>query len=134
MLNRIINKIGKLLKSEENQHLVVPPSEKAIFVLVYKDIVIGQLFIENTEWKFAYSDQFKEQNELTTLIDFPNIDKEYTSSELWPFFAHRIPGLGQPQIQEIIRRENIDETNEVHLLKRFGHRSISNPFELNLSS
>ncbi len=49
---------------------------------------------------------------------------------LWPFFVIRIPGLGQPAVQRVIREENIDPSNEAQLLKRFGKTTIANPFTL----
>ncbi|KAK6033622.1 hypothetical protein OSTOST_00220 [Ostertagia ostertagi] len=42
----------------------------------------------------------------------------------------RIPGLKQPAIQEILKREKIDSGNDIELLKRFGQKTISNPYEL----
>jgi len=42
----------------------------------------------------------------------------------------RVPSLKQPSIRAIVGRERIDEHNQVELLRRFGRRTISNPFEL----
>lgn len=81
------------------------------------------------EWTFKYSDEFKIQNEYHKIIGFPELDEEYKSNDLWPFFRIRIPGLKQPAIREIIEKENI-QTNEFELLKRFGKKTISNPYEL----
>ncbi|MCO6491894.1 MAG: hypothetical protein J5I98_25990 [Phaeodactylibacter sp.] len=64
------------------------------------------------------------------LVDFPDVNKTYSYEELPPFFAHRIPGLGQPKVQKIILEEKIDAHSEVELLKGFGKLSISNPFQL----
>ncbi len=133
MIGKIWSQIGKLLKTEENQELITPTDEKATFSLKYKNIVVGNLRVENGTWKFSYSDEFKTQNIIAPLVDFPEVNRMYESEDLWPFFSHRIPGMGQPQVQEIIRKENIDKNNDVVLLKRFGHRSISNPFELNFA-
>ena len=52
------------------------------------------------------------------------------SDVLWPFFVIRIPSLGQPAVQRVIREENLDPSNEVQLLKRFGKTTIANPFTL----
>lgn len=49
------------------------------------------------------------------------------------FFKIRIPGLGQSAIKEILSKENIYKRNELALLKRFGKRSIANPYILTLS-
>lgn len=125
------NLIAKLFKSEEqSQELSTPVNAQARFILTYKNLIIGHLTHENGKWIFEYSDEFKSQNRITALTDFPRKDKKYEESYLWPFFAHRIPGLGQPQVQEIIRHEKLDSKNEIDMLRRFGQKAITNPFEL----
>ncbi|CAN5121515.1 hypothetical protein BH23BAC3_BH23BAC3_18260 [soil metagenome] len=81
-------------------------------------------------WHFAYSNEFKEQDQIPPLPDFPNVQKVYTKDELWPFFIIRIPSLKQPKVQKIISKEDIDSTSQFELLKRFSEKSISNPFQL----
>ena len=127
MLRKIIN---KLWKTDEQEDLTVPALAKGIFMLYYQDLPIGKLSVSEGKWVFMYSEDFKKQDTVRKLIDFPQADKIYISENLWPFFAHRIPGLGQPKVQEIIKKENIDSDNEVDLLRRFGKHSITNPFEL----
>lgn len=123
--------LAKLFRNEEQpEDLNTPINVKAVFKLMYENLEIGVLSYESGTWSFEYSDAFKDQNELDVLIDFPQKNKKYEETYLWPFFAHRIPGLGQPQVRNIIERENIDPHNEVDLLKRFGKKSIANPFEL----
>lgn len=125
------NLIAKLFKNEEQTHeLSTPENAYAHFVLTYKNLIIGNLTHQQGKWVFEYSEEFKNQTKITVLTDFPRKDKKYEESYLWPFFAHRIPGLGQPQVQEIIKHENLDSTNEIDLLRRFGQKTITNPFEL----
>lgn len=130
MLKKLINKIWK---SEGQEDMATPSLEKASFQLVYKKLLIGTLYVNNGIWKFTYSDQFKAQDEILPLVDFPNKKSTYESAQLWPFFSYRIPGLNQPSVQEIIRKESIDKENEVALLKKFGRFSIFNPYLLNPS-
>jgi hypothetical protein len=128
----MLNWLGKYFKSDEQpEELPTPANIDARFVLTYKDLVLGYLNHSLGIWEFWYAEEFKKQNEIDVLVDFPDKNQKYLSSYLWPFFAHRIPGLGQPRIQAIIEREHIK--NEVDLLKRFGQRSISNPFELEVA-
>ncbi|WP_209399806.1 HipA N-terminal domain-containing protein [Pseudozobellia sp. WGM2] len=101
-----------------------------IFVIKLEHIEVGYLKSENNKWYFNYSDEFKTQDKYHRIVGFSNLDKTYESEELWPFFKVRIPGLKQPLIQEIIKKESIDKTNEVDLLKRFGRNNISNPYKL----
>lgn len=121
----------KLFQNEEQPlQPATPRHVHAVFKLKYEDLSIGQLTYDDGKWMFEYSSEFRHQKEVQPLVDFPNPDKRYENNYLWPFFAHRIPGLGQPEVQRIIEKESLNPKNEVDLLKRFGKRSITNPFEL----
>ena len=100
------------------------------FGLGYKELEVGTLTFKDGEWVFKYSDDFKNQNIIQPLVDFPDVTKTYRSDELWPFFLSRIPGLAQPAVKELLKKEQIDENDEAALLKRFGKTSIANPFTL----
>ncbi|WP_317897783.1 HipA N-terminal domain-containing protein [Aurantibacillus circumpalustris] len=127
----LVNMIAKFFRNEEqSEDLSTPINAEAQFVLTYKDLVVGTLTRGHGKWAFEYSEAFKRQNKISVLTDFPHKDKKYEESYLWPFFAHRIPGLGQPQVKEIIKEEHIDSKNEIDLLRRFGQKTITNPFEL----
>ena len=106
------------------------PQSHEKFGLGYKELVIGTLTFKEGEWVFKYSDDFKGQNFIQPMIDFPDTTKTYRSEELWPFFLSRIPGLSQPAIKEVLKKEKIDEADEAALLKRFGKTSITSPFTL----
>ena len=100
------------------------------FSLGYKDLEIGTLTFKDGEWVFRYSEDFKDQKEIQPPIDFRDVYKIYRSDELWPFFLSRIPGLSQPAVKELLRKEKISEDDEAALLKRFGKTSITSPFTL----
>ncbi len=127
MLKKIINKIWK---SEGQENIDTPKNQIAGFTLMYKDLPIGFLTLKDGVWKFSYTDEFRNQKEISSLIDFPETDVEYTNNQLWPFFSYRIPGLNQPSVQDIIKHEDIDDKNEAELLKKFGKLSVFNPFRL----
>ncbi len=131
----MLNWISKYFKNEEQaEELCTPKNAHADFVLMFKDLTIGHLNHDNGKWVFQYSEEFKKQNKIDVLVDFPKKEQRYVDSYLWPFFAHRIPGLGQPQVQEIIKEEKLNPHNEIDLLRRFGKKSITNPFELSMSA
>lgn len=110
--------------------MVAPLDKKVRFILKYGDLPVGTLSVEDGVWKFEYSEQYKERKGFRPLVEFPDVDKTYESKELWQFFASRIPSPEQPEVDEILRREQISEDDSVALLKRFGARTISNPFQL----
>ncbi len=121
----------KWFSKGNNELTITPKEETGNFVLWVDKIKLGILKHENGEWIFKYTDEFKKhKNEYNHIVGFPNLDKEYRRETLWPFFLIRIPGLKQPAVQEIIKKENINQKNEVELLKRFGRKTISNPYEL----
>lgn len=118
-------------KSDEDMAMLLPKSEKITFKLKVDDLTIGILKCEDGLWRFKYSEEYKKNpGQYNRIIGFPDLSKEYTSDTLWPFFRIRIPGLKQPAVREIIDKEHIDAENEAVLLKRFGERTISNPYIL----
>ena len=110
--------------------LLVSPEVQEKFELKYNDLLIGTLSVANGMWRFEYSDDFRDNGTLRSIVEFPDINKTYHSSELWQFFASRIPSLEQAEVEEILKREHIEEDDAVRLLKRFGERTITNPFYL----
>ena len=110
--------------------LIAPFDKTVRFFLKYGDLLVGTLSVEDGVWKFEYSDRFKQSKSLRPIVEFPDVDKIYESKALWQFFASRIPSPEQPEVEEILRREHISEDDSVSLLKRFGTRTISNPFQL----
>jgi len=120
----------KKWKSEGYEDLKAPTDETIVFDLKYKKLSIGTLKLEKGIWSFRYSTEFKNQDLLKPLPDFPNLKKVYENKELYPFFLHRIPSTKQPKVQKVIKKHNIDATNEAALLKLFGLHSITNPFLL----
>ncbi len=131
MIRKIFNWFNKG-DDEFDVHIQPPKNEDAKFILKVDGIRMGILYYEQGKWYFKYTDDFKKSHadEYTRITGFPDLSKTYKSEILWPFFQIRIPGLKQPAIQEILEKEKIDKTNEVELLKRFGQKTISNPYEL----
>ena len=107
----------------------MPKDAHAEFTLLYKNTPIAILSAEDGKWRFHYTDEFR-RIRLRAFVEFPDLDKTYTSDELWPFFAMRIPSLKQPAVRQIVDEESIDPTDEVQLLRCFGRRTVANPFEL----
>jgi HipA-like protein len=104
--------------------------EQAEFLLFLSNLLVGKLSVIEGRWQFKYSDEFKLKTELRPLVEFPDLDRVYENDELWQFFASRIPSTEQPDVETVLESENIAEDDLIALLKRFGKRTITNPFEL----
>lgn len=130
MFRKLVNWFSKSGDDYEMQ-VQLPKDEEAKFILMVDNLRIGTLFCEKGKWFFKYTEEFKQHSdEYNRIVGFSDLNKTYKSDTLWPFFQIRIPGLKQPAVQEILEKEKIDKDNEVALLKRFGQKSISNPYEL----
>jgi len=112
----------------------IQEAPRIIFRPMYKKDEIGTLEFSNKSWTFIYSDWFKNQSGIQPFANFPDVNREYVSEELPPFFESRLPGITQPQVEAFLRNQKNEQINEVEtkvaLLKKFGRLSITNPFEL----
>jgi len=121
----------KLFIKNDHEEQSLPVEELSTFQLKVDEIVLATLHSEKGRWQFRYNEDFKHNSEgYKKIPGFSDLNKIYESDVLWPFFQTRIPGLKQPEVIEIIEKESINKSNQAALLKRFGKRSISNPFEL----
>lgn len=107
-----------------------PKRVRARFRLVHAGKPFALLELKDGKWIFRYTDEFRNAPRLRPLVGFPDVRKTYSSDELWPFFAMRIPSLKQDQVSRIVQQEEIDREDEVQLLRRFGRKSVANSFEL----
>ena len=127
----MIGKLKKILwKVDGMEFIDNPAGSKGVFQLKYGKQLIGILSYNNNQWTFKYSDEFKNNQDLNPIIDFPDTDKVYTNEQLWPFFASRIPSINQPFQFKKIQKANIKHNDSVGLLKLFGNETITNPFRL----
>jgi HipA-like protein len=129
----VMNRIRSLLKKgsrEINMDVQTPSDSRASFHLRLGPLLVGVLSVADGHWTFRYSDEFRRRSDLRPLPIFPELDKVYESEELWQFFRMRVPSLKQPSVREIVKREGLDSHDQIQLLRRFGRRTISNPFEL----
>lgn len=101
-----------------------------MFILKYRKLQIGCLYKYKDEWIFFYSSDFKKQNKIVPIFSFEDLNKQYRSKELFPYFQARIPSVKNPNVKEIIDRKKIDANNETVMLKEFGKETITNPFKL----
>ena len=117
--------LARLFWSESQNEMVLTPDNDATFHVNFGRLFVGTLLYSDGIWYFNYSDEFKLQNRILPLANFPSKEKEYSAKELWPFFASRIPSNAQLQLEKDTPQEDI-----VTLLRRFGRRTVANPYEL----
>lgn len=113
--------------------MVIAPDVQAEFSLFLGNLLVGKLSVIDGYWQFVYSEEFKLKDDLRPLVEFPDLETVYKTQQLWQFFASRIPSIEQPDVEFVLENENIAEDDVVALLKRFGNRTITNPFELKYS-
>jgi HipA-like protein len=127
----MIKKIKKyLLPAGQRRIKTQQRDEQAEFSLLFDDMEVGRLIFDGTKWIFKYSDDFKKDQPIKPLANFPDLSKTYESESLWPFFSSRIPSLSRKSIVKRIKKNNIDSSDMIALLKLFGANSITNPFRL----
>lgn len=119
----VIEKIKLFWHDSDETNYKAVAGESGKFDLYYSRLLIGTLSYERGEWKFVYSEDFKNQSEIATLVNFPSTDQVYTSSQLWPFFASRLPGAAQVD-------STLDNVGIVELLRKYGKHVITNPYIL----
>ena len=107
-----------------------PQHSFAQFQLRYGSLPVGVLSNDAGHWTFRYTAEFQRRQDLRPLVQFPDTSKTYESEELWPFFGMRIPSLKQPFVKKVVKGEKINARDKVELLRRFGRRTIANPYEL----
>ena len=88
------------------------------------------LTTDGVGWTLGSPEAFRRQDRISPLVPFPDVNKVYRSSELWPFFAVRIPSIKRPEIERTVMAEKLDYSDKPAMLARFGKRCISDPFEL----
>jgi HipA-like protein len=108
---------------------------RAHFELRYRpedeDLAIGHLEFEGDKWTFRYDDAYRKRTDLRPLEGFEDLGKVYSSSQLFPFFAVRLPDLERPDIQRMLQESRVRRPDSIQLLRLFGTRAASSPgFEL----
>jgi HipA-like protein len=127
----MIEKLKKILwKVDGMEFTDNPAGSKGAFQLIYGKQLIGMLSYENNQWTFKYSDEFRSNQVINPIIDFPDPERIYTNEQLWPFFASRIPSLNQSFQFKKIDKAKIKQDDSVGLLRLFGNETITNPFRL----
>lgn len=108
----------------------------AKFVLLYQPsdhtrVEVGELTFDGTAWAFAYSDDYRRHEDLRPIEGFPDLDRVYRSTVLFPFFAVRVPDAEREDVKRKLQADRVQDPEPSDLLRIFGRRVVSSPaFEL----
>ncbi|WP_343207994.1 HIRAN domain-containing protein [Anaerolentibacter hominis] len=86
-----------------------------------RQYIIGRLS-KNGQYEFQYYGEIKEAQEagFTPLISFEDLDRVYKSNELFPVFSSRLPDRKRKDIDNILKKYDLEEYDVYQLLKRSG--------------
>ncbi len=121
---------GKSSKVNYRHDVKSIDDDNVVFELKYKKLLIGTLEykLKEKEWRFEYSEEFKNQDNIAPIISFPDVNKTYNGKKLWSFFSSRIPDNVSESSNEA--EEKTSNSNLIDLLKSYGQKTITNPFDL----
>lgn len=93
------------------------------------DILVGRLSCEEGEFVFRYDENYKGK----PISAFPEIEHEYRSRNLWPFFAIRIPPLDREDMRREIEKQSLRDDQILEILGSVAKVSVTNPYEFKLT-
>jgi len=104
-------------------------------VLVFRqgstaDALVGVLWQESGEFVFKYDPQYASTKGAEPISAFPDLEEEYRSKELWPFFAVRIPPRDRQDVREALAKLSLRPEQTLEVLGKLARRTISNPYTL----
>lgn len=126
-MKRLINLLKNFRwNASDSANYTLEDAPNSTFVLSLGNINVGYLEFQDDIWQFYYSNEFKSQNEILPLVNFPDKEQTYqvNGDNLWPFFMSRIPGESR------LKKDGKDKMDLVSLLKFYGKRTIANPYTL----
>ncbi|MDZ8054134.1 MAG: HIRAN domain-containing protein [Aulosira sp. ZfuVER01] len=96
---------------------------------------IGRLNFDENKYQFAYTHgavEAKSKYGFQPLISFPDFNKVYTSSEIFPLFYNRLMQRSRPDYKNYIEWLNIPEGEDdpIAILARSGGRKATDNFEV----
>ena len=96
---------------------------------------IGKLTFDGTNYHFVYTKGVKKaqaESNFKLLHSFPERDRNYKSSEIFPLFSNRLMRPSRPDYKDYIQWLNIpqDEDDPIAILARSGGRKATDTFEV----
>lgn len=118
-----ISRIKMLWHDSEETNIKAIAGKSGKFDLLLGGRIVGTLCYMDNIWTFSYSEEFKAQDDIAPLVNFPDKERVYKSGQLWPFFASRLPGNAK-------LKEDAEDADILTLLQKYGKHVITNPYVL----
>lgn len=120
----------------EESKLMLQVDGKDYLYLIWKSehsrtqYIVGQL-VKSGQYEFRYAKEVQAalNDGFTPLLCFPDVQKVYTDRKLFPVFASRLPDKRRKDIQDILKKYDLEQYDEYLLLKRSGARLPIDNFE-----
>ena len=95
--------------------------------------VLGLLTKEGGEFVFRYDPTFARAQDAMPISAFPDLDQEYRSEDLWPFFAVRLSPVEREDVKRALEQRHIPESDVLRLLAELSRRGVSSPYRFSLA-
>lgn len=103
--------------------------DKDYLYLIWKSGQSGQQYIvgqltRNSHYEFRYCSEVKAAIEdgFAPLLCFPDLNKQYEDEKLFSVFSSRLPDRKRKNINDILKKYELEDYDEYELLKRSGAR------------
>ncbi len=97
--------------------------------------IVGTLTQEDLEFVFRYDPSFVKAGTLPPIPEFPRLDQEYRSEQLWAFFEARLPPVERQDIKAMLEdaKGRISPKDVLRVLGHVSKRTVASPYELELA-
>ena len=90
--------------------------------------------VEGSSYRFRYirgAERAREEAGFPPLIEFPDLNREYQSSELFPLFQNRVLNRARPDFANYLRRLDLpEEADPIEILSTSGGRRVTDAYEV----
>ncbi|TAF08945.1 MAG: DNA-binding protein [Nostocales cyanobacterium] len=96
---------------------------------------VGRLSFDGEDYQFVYTQGAKEAQAnfgFQLVYSFPDLNRVYTSAELFPLFSNRVMRRSRPDYKNYIQWLNIPESEDdpISILSRSGGRKVTDHYEV----
>ena len=90
--------------------------------------------VEGSSYRFRYirgAERARKEAGFPPLIEFPDLNREYQSSELFPLFQNRVMNRARPDFANYLRRLHLpEEADPIEILSTNGGRRVTDTYEV----